>query len=87
MIIHAEKTFLRDLNKITDKSLLINLQNTISKLKESDSTSEIINLKKLSGKNNYFRIRIGNYRKESLVTNKVSLIRFLHRKDIYKYFP
>jgi mRNA interferase RelE/StbE len=88
MTIRVEKTFLKDINKIRDKSLLVNLQNTISKLKEISSQSEIANLKKLSGKNNYYRIRIGNYRIGiSIIDKEINVIRFLHRKDIYKYFP
>lgn len=88
MTIHVEKTFLKDVDKIKDKSLLINLQNTIANLKEINSQSEITNLKKLSGRNTYYRIRIGNYRIGiSIINNVISLIRFLHRKDIYKYFP
>lgn len=88
MVIHVEKTFLKDISKTKDKSLLIDLQNVISNLKHLNSLSEIPNLKKLSGKNNYYRIRIGNYRIGiSLINNEITLIRFLHRKDIYKYFP
>jgi len=88
MTIHVERTFLKDIDKIKDKALLLNLQNTFSKLNEISSQSEIANLKKLSGKNNYYRIRIGNFRIGiSIIDNEISLIRFLHRKDIYKYFP
>ncbi|HMS64625.1 MAG TPA: type II toxin-antitoxin system RelE/ParE family toxin [Ignavibacteria bacterium] len=88
MVIHAEKTFLKDIDRIKDKTLLINLQKIISNLNDVNSVSEIPKLKKLSAKNNYYRIRIGDYRIGIVIINKeVSLIRFLHRKDIYKYFP
>ena len=88
MIIYAEKTFLKDTDKIKDIPLLIKLRETISYLNDINKLSEISNLKKLSGKNNYYRIRIGNYRIGlSIVHNEINLIRFLHRKDIYKYFP
>lgn len=42
---------------------------------------------KLSGKNNYFRIRIGNHRVVYEINEKdktVLLYRIRHRKDIYK---
>ncbi len=88
MTIHAEKTFLKDLDKIKDKTLLSNLKKVISNLNEINSIPEIPNVKKLSAKNNYYRIRIGDYRIGMSISNKeISLIRFLHRKDIYKYFP
>lgn len=88
MIINAEKTFLKDINKIKDKIILNSLQETITNLKDVSSPSGIANLKKLSGNKNFFRISIGNYRLGiSIINNELNLIRFLHRKDIYKYFP
>ncbi|MFZ1320836.1 MAG: type II toxin-antitoxin system RelE/ParE family toxin [Ignavibacteria bacterium] len=88
MNIRAEKTFLKDLDKIKDKTLLSNLQKVISNFDQLKSISEIPNIKKLSAKNNYYRIRIGDFRiGMSIISNEISLIRFLHRKDIYKYFP
>lgn len=36
----------------------------------------------------HFRIRIGEYRIGVVITgNTIVFERFLHRKDIYKYFP
>jgi len=36
----------------------------------------------------YFRIRVGDYRLGfSFHNDTVTLIRFLHRKEIYRYFP
>ena len=43
---------------------------------------------KLSGYTDYYRIRIGEYRIGLKYSNKtITLVRFLHRKDIYKFFP
>jgi mRNA interferase RelE/StbE len=42
----------------------------------------------MSGAANHFRVRIGDYRlglREQ--DSKVYLVRFLHRKEIYRYFP
>ena len=49
---------------------------------------EIRNLKKLQGSPGFFRIRVGQHRL-GLVTDKdeVTLVRYLHRKDFYRYFP
>ncbi len=42
----------------------------------------------MKGSRNYYRIRIGDYRAGIIVEGlTVEFIRFLHRKDIYKYFP
>jgi len=40
------------------------------------------------GGDRYYRIKIGDYRIGMTVEgNLVTLVRFLHRKDIYRYFP
>ena len=42
----------------------------------------------MSGKGNYYRIRVGNYRLGiKLSEQTIILLRFMNRKDIYKYFP
>ena len=45
-------------------------------------------IRKIQGYSDYFRIKIGDYRLGiKLVQNGVELIRFLHRKEIYRRFP
>lgn len=51
--------------------------------------SEVLNFKKIRGKENHFRIRIGDYRVVYTPENQKLIIRVIrvgHRKDIYKYF-
>ena len=88
MVIKVEKSFQRDVNKITDLNLLRRLRDKINEINQLPSFSKIPNKKKLQSYNSYYRIKIGNYRIGLMVKdNKIILIRFLHRKDIYKYFP
>jgi mRNA interferase RelE/StbE len=60
---------------------------------EVKSKEEINGLKKIQGYETYYRIRLGDYRlgieiiEEGAKEDGVYFIRFLHRKDIYKYFP
>ncbi|RKY93503.1 MAG: hypothetical protein DRQ01_04625 [Ignavibacteriae bacterium] len=50
--------------------------------------ADISNLKKIQGTKDYYRIRMGNHRLGMIIKKgEVELIRILHRKDIYKYFP
>jgi mRNA interferase RelE/StbE len=50
--------------------------------------SDLRNIKKMMAKGNYYRMRFGNYRLGFKVeTNTIILLRFMHRKDIYSYFP
>lgn len=48
----------------------------------------IAQLQKTKGEKNYFRLRVGDYRiGVALEEDSLVFVRFLNRKDIYKYFP
>jgi len=50
--------------------------------------SDIQNLKKMQGYDTFYRIRLGDYRIGiEVAADQVILVRILHRKDIYRYFP
>jgi len=89
MKILIDKSFVKDVDKVTDKKLLRNLNKLIIELENSNSLIELPNVKKIKGYDSFFRIRIGNYRLglEEISGKGICLTRFLHRKDIYKYFP
>lgn len=89
MKILIDKSFVKDVDKITDKKILRNLNKLITELESSNSLKELPNVKKIKGYNSFFRIRIGNYRLglEEIDGKEICLTRLLHRKDIYKYFP
>ena len=88
MFLNYEKSFLKDIKKLNDKSIAKKLKDILSLLENSDYLMDISNIKKLKGHNNYYRIKIGNYRLGfSLEDKEIDIIRFLHRKDIYKFFP
>ena len=57
-------------------------------VKEVNKIEDVPGVKKLSGFNDAFRIRSGNYRIGVFVDGKVvQFARVAHRKDIYKLFP
>jgi mRNA interferase RelE/StbE len=88
MIVKIDKSFNKDTDKIKDKILLLDIADCIEALEKADNIKSIKNIKKLKGSADFYRIRIGDYRIGLEVKNKtIELIRFLHRKDIYKYFP
>jgi len=88
MIVRIDKCFERDVRKIQDQSAKNKLAYTINKIQNAQNVSEITGLKKIKGTNFYYRIRLGEYRLGIIIRKKeVLLVRFLHRKDIYKYFP
>jgi len=88
MKISITKAFEKDIAKISDASLGEKVLGVIHALKTASRLSEIKNLKKLKGEGDYFRIRVGQYRIGlKLEQETVYLLRFMSRKDIYKYFP
>jgi len=84
-----EKSFDRDVDRIKDKKLLRRLRTFLSMIDNADTIHGIPHIKKIEGYESYYRIKIGDYRlgMEAISNREVLLIRFLHRKDIYRYFP
>lgn len=88
MIILVDKSFNKDVSKITDKKLLNAIADCIEDVQKLTKITEIINCKKLKGSKNAYRIRLGSYRIGFIYENNtIILIRFLHRSKIYNYFP
>ncbi|MFO7891607.1 MAG: type II toxin-antitoxin system RelE/ParE family toxin [bacterium] len=88
MIVKVDKSFERDVKKITDKKVRSKIADCIEELQKAEKYQEIKGLKKIKSSGNLYRIRIGQYRIGIIIIkNKLELIRCLHRKNIYKYFP
>ncbi len=88
MIVRVDKSFQKDTTKINQEPLKKEIINIIRKIQEAKQLTEISNCKKIRGGKNLYRIRVKDYRIGMVKKGKqVHLIRFLHRKDIYKYFP
>jgi mRNA interferase RelE/StbE len=81
-------SFGKDLRAIKDKALLKRVKQVIEAIENADSLANLTNLKKLKGSKNYFRQRVGDFRLGlALEEDTVVFVRFLNRKEIYKYFP
>jgi mRNA interferase RelE/StbE len=60
----------------------------IEQVENAENLHQIENLKKLRIGENYYRIKMGDFRFGLSLDNDVIIfVRFLHRKDIYRYFP
>ena len=60
----------------------------IEQVEEAEDLNCITNLKKLKAEGSYYRIRSGDYRFGMVIENEtVIFVRFLHRSEIYRYFP
>lgn len=81
-------SFLRDLENISDQSLHERIKKIIEEAETAADLTQVRNLKKLRGTANCYRIRMGEYRFGLLLEADVLIfVRFLHRKEVYRYFP
>lgn len=88
MNLTIDKSFEKDTDRIKNKTLLRKIADCIEEIQKADHIQDIKNIKKLKGGSTYYRIRIGDYRIGTIVkSNTITFIRFLHRKEVYKYFP
>jgi mRNA interferase RelE/StbE len=88
MNLKIDKSFEKDTNKINDKSLKLKIVECIENILNVEMLEDIEELKKLKGFKKMYRIKIGDYRIGlKIESDTIKLIRFLHRKEIYRYFP
>ncbi|HET7088333.1 MAG TPA: type II toxin-antitoxin system mRNA interferase toxin, RelE/StbE family [Anaerolineae bacterium] len=88
MKVEFKSSFAKDLKKVKDKDLKARVKQVIELVEKAKSLQEIQGTKKLKGGDRYYRIRIEDYRVGlTLEGDTVTFVRFLHRKDIYRYFP
>ena len=88
MKVEFRNSFAKDLKSIRDKALLKRVRELIREVEHAKALTEIPNLKKLKGRGDYYRVRLGDYRVGiALERDSVIFVRCLNRKDIYRYFP
>ena len=83
MQIEFSEKFIKDIENIEEKKILIKLNKIIEDIKNKKP----VKMKKIKGFKNFYRIRIGDYRLGIEINKeKVIIKRFLHRKKIIDYF-
>ena len=84
-----KKSFTKDLKKKTqEKNLLTHVKEIIQAVERAESIHEINNFKELKAEGSYYRIRLGDYRIGLKIEEEtVVFVRFLHRSEVYRYFP
>lgn len=88
MDIRFERSFGRDLANIRDKKLLRRVKDIIDEVEGSGDLSSISQLKKLKGYDTYYRVRLGDYRIGiEVLGDTLIFVRFLHRREVYSFFP
>ena len=88
MQIDYAKNFLKILENLKNDALLKKIEEVVLNVMKANNMNEIANIKKLTGYQNYYRIKVSDYRIGfEYKNNTVRFLTFLHRKDIYKKFP
>jgi mRNA interferase RelE/StbE len=88
MKIEFRESFRKDLLRIKDKHLYSKIESALHNIETAKSVEDISNLKKLKGYKEYFRIRVGDFMIGLVIVGGlVIVVRALHRKEIYRYFP
>ena len=83
-----KESFKKDIRSISGNNILQEIERVIINVEQASTPQQIRNLKKLSTKGKYYRIRIGQYRIGiTIVHNTVTFVRCLQRKEVYRYFP
>ena len=88
MKVEFKNSFAKDLQRIKGEKIKEQVGKVIEQVEGADDLQSLRNLKKLHGVDNYYRIKLGDYRIGLIVEKDVIVfVRLLHRKDIYRYFP
>jgi mRNA-degrading endonuclease RelE of RelBE toxin-antitoxin system len=83
------ESFLKDLKALKSTPYYKRIKALcFDELPAATAMQQIKNLKKIEGHKDFFRLRLGDYRIGLHIKgNNVEVLRVLHRKEIYKYFP
>ena len=88
MKVYFTKAFTKDLDKFRHAKIFARVKCIIEAIETVNNLGDIDNLKKLQGHAIYYRIRVGNYRIGiKIEQQKITFMRLLHRREIYRYFP
>ena len=88
MNVRFERSFARDLKAVRDRALQQRVKEMIEQIEHCGHLQELNQVKSIEGERGYYRIRIGDYRLGLFLEgDTATLVRFLHRKEIYRYFP
>lgn len=88
MNVEFSESFHKDLKAVKVKSVLPKVKAAIEASELAGTLDQIPHLRIMRGSRDYFRIRIGEFRLGlKLEGDTLVFVRFLDRKDIYRYFP
>ena len=82
------RSFVRDLRTIGDGKLREHVERIVAQVEQADALRDLPNVIAMQGHSTAFRIRVGTYRIGLYRDgDTIEFVRFLHRRDVYRYFP
>lgn len=88
MEVEYRTSFTRDLRQIRSAELRQRVIRRIEELEAASAITEVSGVRRITGVEDHYRVRIGEYRLGiALNGNVVILTRFLHRREFYRFFP
>ena len=88
MRVEFRRSFVKDLERVRDRRLRERVREAIEEIERAARLEEVRGVKRLRGGEGYYRIRVGDYRLGLVLEGeRVVLVRFLHRREVYRYFP
>ncbi|MEN6576112.1 MAG: type II toxin-antitoxin system RelE/ParE family toxin [Phycisphaerales bacterium] len=83
-----KRTFLKDVEALGDTATRRRVREVILQVESATGLPDILDIKKLKGCADCYRVRIGDYRLGLVIREKtVVFVRCLHRREVYRYFP
>lgn len=89
MRIRYKPAFRRDIRRIRDEDTIRSINAVIASLRAANSIREVSNIRRVRvSRGRSYRIRIGDYRLGVEMDGGTAVLaRFLHRRDMYRYWP
>ena len=82
------RSFVRDLRAISDQKLRDHVERAVVQVEQAATLRDLPNVIAMQGHTAAFRIRIGTYRIGLFRDgDRIEFVRFLHRREMYRYFP
>ncbi|HXU28972.1 MAG TPA: type II toxin-antitoxin system RelE/ParE family toxin [Thermoanaerobaculia bacterium] len=82
------ETFTKDLRHLRQPEIRARVKQVIEAIERAAGLAEIPQLRKLQAPGAFYRIRMGDYRLGLIVEgDQATLVRILHRREIYRFFP
>jgi mRNA interferase RelE/StbE len=87
--VEYRQSFLKDLKNLRGTAVYAKVYElAFVTLPELETSQDIPNIKALKGYADRYRVRIGDYRVGvEMANHTIEVIRVLHRKEFYRYFP